>query len=627
MKIARHPIPCAGLLLAAFLLAALLPTRAFGFETLGMSWPTGRINYRVNPNFPDLDLSGTPQQQAELITCSADCWREQTELDLRFVYLGTTNASGFDERDGANVVSWSDANGGAALAITIVSGVRNRIIGFDTVFFSTSGTRANQWNGPRDPTGNAMDLRGLATHEFGHALGLDHSDIRAATMFASALNRGQHLRTLHADDIAGGESLYETRLGANPATRILEIEPVSGSTSGGNEVVIRGRNFTWDQNSTLSVDGRRLDPDEWTIEDCCLVRIHSMAPGNPGAVDIRISGELGDFRLEDGYRYLVPPPSPGAIEPAEGPVSGGIPVTVIGTDFSPTARLEIGGNRVADSVRVDSGMIRGTLPRHTGAGVVDVLVTQDEGQAALEDAFTYRSKILRILDAEGPAGSSAIPVDVLCSTDVALGGVSFALSYPREEITLDAISNENLATGEAEFAAADIDNASGVATYRVIMSFTDGSPSIAPGEDTIVARILASLPAGLASGTRIPLHLSSGLGSPPVNLAFTTLPDGSVVRPLGLDGVVVARPAVDFLRADADQNGNVELTDAVFLLDYLFRSAREVPCRDAADANDDGQLDISDGIFILRFLFSGGHSPPAPFPDSGRDPTVDDIGC
>ncbi|MFP6738809.1 MAG: hypothetical protein VCD34_08720, partial [Planctomycetota bacterium] len=79
--------------------------------------------------------------------------------------------------------------------------------------------------------------------------------------------------------------------------------------------------------------------------------------------------------------------------------------------------------------------------------------------------------------------------------------------------------------------------------------------------------------------------------------------------------------------ADTDHNGSIELTDAVFLLDYLFRSSRDIPCKDSADANDDGKLDISDGIFILRFLFSGGGNPPAPFPSFGRDPTPDNFGC
>ena len=245
-----RPIPSSFLRLV-FLFAALLASPSAGFETLGMSWPTGRINYKINPNFPDQELSGTPLQQLDLITCSADCWREQTELDLRFVYLGRTDTIGFDDQDGVNTVSWADEDVGNALAITIVSGIRDRIIGFDMVFFSSTNGRPNQWNGPRDPTGNAMDLRGLATHEFGHVLGLNHSDDRSATMFASAINRGQHMRTLHEDDIAGGGALYQKRTEANTATRIIEVAPTSGSSSGGNEVELRGRNFTWDRDSAL----------------------------------------------------------------------------------------------------------------------------------------------------------------------------------------------------------------------------------------------------------------------------------------------------------------------------------------------------------------------------------------
>ena len=609
------------------LLTAPLAPPAAGFETLGMSWPTGRINYKVNPNFPDQELSGTPLQQVDLITCSADNWREQTELDLRFVYLGTTDAVGFNDQDGVNTVSWVDQDVGDALAITIVSGIRDRIIGFDMVFFSSTNGRPNEWNGPRDPSGNAMDLRGLATHEFGHVLGLDHSADRAATMYASAINRGQHMRTLHEDDIAGGESLYQLRTDANPTTRIIEIAPTSGSSSGGNEVELRGRNFTWDQNSTLWVGDKLLPEEDWTIEGCCMVRIHNMPPGTAGEVDIRINGELGEFIFVGGYRYVVPPPSPISVEPAAGPVTGGIPITVLGRDFSPSARLLVGGNPVEDSVRVDSGMIQGTLPRHSGGGEVDVMVTQEEGQAVLENAFFYHTKVLRIADTETNSGSSGFPIDVLCTTDTALAGVSFSMSYPREEISIDSITNFGLSTSNADFAVSEIDDALGIATFWILMSFDSSSPSIPPGEDIPVARILASLPPQLPSGTRIPLDLTSGLGSPMVNLLFIPLPDRVPVPPLGLDGVVLTRPATIFLRADTDLNGSIELTDAVFLLDYLFRSSRDIPCKDSADANDDGKLDISDGIFILRFLFSGGSNPPAPFPSSGRDPTLDDFGC
>ncbi len=51
------------------------------------------------------------------------------------------------------------------------------------------------------------------------------------------------------------------------------------------------------------------------------------------------------------------------------------------------------------------------------------------------------------------------------------------------------------------------------------------------------------------------------------------------------------------------------------------------PCFDAADANDDGRVNIADAVTLLSFLFDGGSTLPAPYPDSGFDPTQDSLSC
>ena len=50
-------------------------------------------------------------------------------------------------------------------------------------------------------------------------------------------------------------------------------------------------------------------------------------------------------------------------------------------------------------------------------------------------------------------------------------------------------------------------------------------------------------------------------------------------------------------------------------------------CLDAADANDDGELDLSDGIFTLNRLFLGGAAPPEPSEACGSDGTADELSC
>jgi hypothetical protein len=81
-----------------------------------------------------------------------------------------------------------------------------------------------------------------------------------------------------------------------------------------------------------------------------------------------------------------------------------------------------------------------------------------------------------------------------------------------------------------------------------------------------------------------------------------------------------------FVRADANSDGKVDLSDAVAILGYLFLGG-SLECLDAADSNDDGKIDLSDPIYILNFLFVGGPAPPPPYPDCGEDPTDDAVDC
>ncbi|MCA8961943.1 MAG: hypothetical protein KDC38_15565, partial [Planctomycetes bacterium] len=49
-------------------------------------------------------------------------------------------------------------------------------------------------------------------------------------------------------------------------------------------------------------------------------------------------------------------------------------------------------------------------------------------------------------------------------------------------------------------------------------------------------------------------------------------------------------------------------------------------CPDRGDTNDDGAMDISDAVYLLSALFvPGSPTPPAPYPDEGDDPTPDSL--
>jgi hypothetical protein len=83
-----------------------------------------------------------------------------------------------------------------------------------------------------------------------------------------------------------------------------------------------------------------------------------------------------------------------------------------------------------------------------------------------------------------------------------------------------------------------------------------------------------------------------------------------------------------FIRGDCNDDGEVDISDAVFSLGALFLGDGDPDCEDACDANDDGTVDISDAIATLGALFLGnGTIPPPGVNECGVDPTDDEIGC
>jgi len=96
------------------------------------------------------------------------------------------------------------------------------------------------------------------------------------------------------------------------------------------------------------------------------------------------------------------------------------------------------------------------------------------------------------------------------------------------------------------------------------------------------------------------------------------------------EGAVAPLPPLPvFLRGDPDGNGAVQLTDGIFLLNFLFLGGDSPGCFDAADADNNGTIQMTDGIYLLNYLFLGGSPPPTPFDGCGPDPAepADELAC
>ena len=84
-----------------------------------------------------------------------------------------------------------------------------------------------------------------------------------------------------------------------------------------------------------------------------------------------------------------------------------------------------------------------------------------------------------------------------------------------------------------------------------------------------------------------------------------------------------------FVRGDSNHDGAVDISDAVYTLEWLFLGRETPGCVAATNTNGDEAVDISDPVSLLGFLFLGRPAPVDPFPDCGTSDLEADrrLGC
>lgn len=63
---------------------------------------------------------------------------------------------------------------------------------------------------------------------------------------------------------------------------------------------------------------------------------------------------------------------------------------------------------------------------------------------------------------------------------------------------------------------------------------------------------------------------------------------------------------------DSDENGVIEISDAVLLIDYVFSGGAAPLTLSGGDADGNLFITVSDAVFLLRYLFHGGLQPTCP---------------
>ena len=198
--------------------ATLPPARGLAWKQttsqsgLPLAWTTSCYHWSMNEDgYPPIPF----ETLADVARASFTTWQEPSCGYFRFVETAPT---GVDEQafhgdaKNANALIWREEPGSwpyskAVIALTSVhydpatGEILDADIEFNGVDFDFADLSGTQ------PPG-AFDLQSTTTHEIGHTLGLDHSDLTGATMFPYGGAGEIWKRTLAADDVDGLCALY-----------------------------------------------------------------------------------------------------------------------------------------------------------------------------------------------------------------------------------------------------------------------------------------------------------------------------------------------------------------------------------------------------------------------------------
>ncbi len=84
----------------------------------------------------------------------------------------------------------------------------------------------------------------------------------------------------------------------------------------------------------------------------------------------------------------------------------------------------------------------------------------------------------------------------------------------------------------------------------------------------------------------------------------------NAIIPVFVSGVITILP----LCGDADGSGIITISDAVFLINYIFAGGTAPYDIAAGDADCNGVISISDAVYLINFIFGGGAAPCAACP-------------
>ena len=170
-----------------------------------------------------------------------------------------------------------------------------------------------------------------------------------------------------------------------PKPSVTKLAPQGGTTAGGFDVVIKGRNLS----GVKKVFFGAVKATDVRVKNAHKVVVRAPAQ-DAGLVRVRVVTNRGGSKQSEAtkFTYVTPAPSLSQLSPRTGPTAGGTTVTLTGSNLSGATSVRFGSTG-ATSFRVISPTTITAVSPGRPTGPVNITVTTAGGAATLDDAFSY----------------------------------------------------------------------------------------------------------------------------------------------------------------------------------------------------------------------------------------------
>ena len=421
----------AAILASTTLSVTSTPVETEGYALLGHSLGTGEREFRIKNDFADPTANDNNLPHVDYPGASGAVmaiWKGCVEWASR--NHGTGGGDGTGNVIGSGGANFDPSYQGTTSSTTNFGNIHRTISGSSgsTLAYQQGGSfgwniryyEGWTWNdGPNTISGNHTDIQGVATHEFGHALGLSHSSTSGATMYPSISGTGTSSRSIHPDDIAGLQAIYGAMSATKPA-----IFNLSGSTEIGQTLIINGNNFTSTNNEVwfTKSNSNGTATKVTGVPSPSGTQISVTIPSNVQDGDVLVRrNQTGNSSISNPWPIDIDtgsgnPPVPTGVTPATGPNAGYTVVEIAGVGFGGANSVQFDGVPAISFSVINEGLIEAVTPPGTLNQVADIRIEDNDGVGLINDVYTYGFNQMVDIDAISPASGSSTGGDLVTIT-------------------------------------------------------------------------------------------------------------------------------------------------------------------------------------------------------------------